>query len=193
MDFLHANGHFGTPVNAERDVENRNWIDATIRRFESPLVLYAVRICGDADRARDVVQDTFVELCEVDRAVVEPKLAQWLFTVCRNKALDARRREKDMTNGFEERIEERESADDDPALVLGAADEHVSVSALVERLPRKQQEVLRLKFQAGLSYKEIAAVTGDSVGNVGFLLHTALHALRERMAVRLNGTRRALS
>jgi len=41
--------------------------------------------------------------------------------------------------------------------------------------------VLRLKFQEGLSYREIAAITDVSVSNVGFLLHTALKTLRGRL------------
>ena len=49
-------------------------------------------------------------------------------------------------------------------------------------LPDNQQEVVRLKFQDGLSYKEIAGVTGLTVSNVGFLIHTAIHTLRREFA-----------
>jgi RNA polymerase sigma factor (sigma-70 family) len=48
-------------------------------------------------------------------------------------------------------------------------------------LPDRQQEVLRLKFNAGLSYKEIAEVTGLTSTNVGFILHTAIAKLRKRL------------
>ena len=41
--------------------------------------------------------------------------------------------------------------------------------------------MIRLKFQHGLSYKQIAEVTQLSVSNVGFLIHTGLKALRERL------------
>ena len=40
---------------------------------------------------------------------------------------------------------------------------------------------MRLKFQNGLSYKEIAHITNLSVTNVGFLIHTAIKTLRQRM------------
>ena len=50
---------------------------------------------------------------------------------------------------------------------------------MLARLPENQQEVIRLKFQQGLSYKEISSVTGLSVTNVGFLIHTGLKRLRE--------------
>ena len=50
-------------------------------------------------------------------------------------------------------------------------------------LPTNQQEVVRLKFQDGLSYRDIAEVTGLTQSNVGYLLHTAVKRLRERLAV----------
>jgi RNA polymerase sigma-70 factor (ECF subfamily) len=48
-------------------------------------------------------------------------------------------------------------------------------------LPANQQEVVRLKFQNSLSYKEISAITGLSVTNVGYLLHTAIQTLRGKL------------
>ena len=51
--------------------------------------------------------------------------------------------------------------------------------ALVGDLPENQREVLRLKFQCGLKYREISEVTGLSVSNVGFLIHTAISTLRK--------------
>ena len=52
---------------------------------------------------------------------------------------------------------------------------------LLKTLPGKQREVIRLKFQNDMSYKEIAEITELSVSNVGFLLHTALKTLRAEM------------
>src|SRR5262249_10130748 len=65
-----------------------------------------------------------------------------------------------------------------------AAEQRDTASAvlrMLETLPENQQEVVRLKFQDGLSYKEIAAITGLSVSNVGFLIHTAIRTLRTRL------------
>jgi RNA polymerase sigma-70 factor (ECF subfamily) len=52
---------------------------------------------------------------------------------------------------------------------------------LVESLPKNQREVVYLKFQCDLSYKEISEITKLSIGNVGLLLHTALNAIRKRV------------
>ncbi|MHC5024337.1 MAG: sigma-70 family RNA polymerase sigma factor, partial [Planctomycetota bacterium] len=54
------------------------------------------------------------------------------------------------------------------------------ILALVAELPGRQQEVLRLKFQAGLSYREIATVLDLTVSHVGVLIHNAIKAVRER-------------
>jgi RNA polymerase sigma factor (sigma-70 family) len=170
-------------VRETKGVNDPEWIDAALRRYETPLVLYAAKVCGDSERARDAVQETFLELCAADRAAVEPRLAAWLFSVCRNKALDVRRKDSKMNAG-DDVLAERTGIEPDPSIALLEEEQNVRVLSLVERLPAKQQEVLRLKFQGGLSYKEIAEVTGDSVGNVGFLLHVALRALRERLSVK---------
>ncbi len=49
-------------------------------------------------------------------------------------------------------------------------------------LPANQQECIRLKFQHGLSYKQISQVTDLSVTNVGFLIHTGLKTLRKQLS-----------
>lgn len=52
---------------------------------------------------------------------------------------------------------------------------------LVESLPKNQREVVYLKFQCDLSYKEISSITKLSVSNVGFLIHTAVRAIRKQV------------
>ena len=51
---------------------------------------------------------------------------------------------------------------------------------IVATLPSRQQEVLQLKFQNDLSYREIAEITKTTANSVGVLLHTALKTLRQR-------------
>ena len=74
-------------VDEQRD-HRAVWVQDALRRFAGPLTRYAARITGDAERARDVVQDTFVRLWAADTARLNGKLAEWLFTVCRRRALD---------------------------------------------------------------------------------------------------------
>lgn len=57
----------------------------------------------------------------------------------------------------------------------------VEARQLLDRLaalPDAEREVLRLRFEGGLSYREIADVTGKPIGTVGSLMHTGIRALR---------------
>ena len=80
---------------------------ALLARFELPLLQYATRIVGDRDRARDVVQETFMKFQNNGASSSQPEPATWLFTVCRNGALNVCRKEKRMTFLDEEIIEAR--------------------------------------------------------------------------------------
>lgn len=162
-----------------REHPDSDWFRAAVDQYEGPLVRYAARVTGDLDSARDVVQDTFLRLCRASRAEVDGHLAQWLYTVCRRRALDVRRKEDRMTPMTDTVAQ---AAAQPAALKLQTQEAVGRALALLAELPDNQQEVVRLKFQAGLSYKEIAAVTSLSVSNVGYLLHTALRKLRDGLA-----------
>ena len=56
-----------------------------------------------------------------------------------------------------------------------------AVLTMLDQLPPNQQEVIRLKFQQGLSYKQISSITQLSVSNVGFLIHTGIKTLRQKL------------
>ncbi|HSI32592.1 MAG: RNA polymerase sigma factor [Phycisphaerae bacterium] len=165
--------------------DESDWVARAVARYEGPLILYAQRVLGEADlsRPRDVVQDVFLKLCKAARAEVESHLAAWLYTVCRRQALDVRRKERRMTLLTDEAAQVRESPLEGPAAAAEKADASAAVSRMLRQLPENQREVVVLKFAHGLSYKEIAQATGHTVSNVGFLLHTALKALRGRAHV----------
>ncbi len=169
--------------------EREAWVLSTLARFERRLCVYAFRILGDAERARDIVQETFLELCRQERVELEGHLAEWLFTVCRNRALDVRAKENHMQTreqiGDELKLSAaaagRTAESFDPAHIVEQEEEQGRATDLLASLPDNQREVLYLKFQQGLSYKEISKVTGHSIGNVGFLIHTGMKTLRGRM------------
>jgi len=73
----------------------------------------------------------------------------------------------------------------DPSEVLERKESADRVRQLLDGLSTNQQEVLRLKFQAGMSYREISEITGLSESNVGFLIHTAVKNLRSRVQERV--------
>jgi len=159
-----------------------NWVHAALERHEKALTLYALRLLGELEAARDVVQETFLRLCKEHERDVEPDLAAWLFTVCRNLAFDVRRKERRMSTLSDEKAGGLASEARTPGESAERSDDLAHVLRSLAGLPAKQQEALRLKFQHGLSYKEIGRVMDESLGNVGWLIHVALKGLREEVA-----------
>lgn len=74
------------------------------------------------------------------------------------------------------------SRDGDPQLAAQRRDTADQAGSLINGLPTNQQEVIRLKVECELSYREISELTGLSVSNVGYLLHTGLKSIRTRLA-----------
>jgi len=164
--------------------DRSGWACAAVERFEGPLVRFAVRIVGDVETAREIVQETFLKLCRQDRERVEPHLAEWLFTVCRNGALDVLRKEGRVSRSPEaqDRLQLVPSADEPAEDRLERREEFDRVLECLDGLPMNQREVIRLRFQNEFSYQEISRITGLSVSNVGYLLHVGLKTLRNRLA-----------
>jgi RNA polymerase sigma factor (sigma-70 family) len=163
------------------DAGQADWVKTVVAQHSGPLTRYAILITGDMDRARDIVQDTLVRLCAEDRAHVEPHLTEWLFTVCRHRALDVLRKEQRMQPLSTAELETCASPEPSPALAAERQDTHSRALRVLATLPKNQQEVVRLKFQNGFSYEEISHVTQLTVTNVGFLIHTAIKTLRQRL------------
>ncbi|MDQ6632786.1 MAG: sigma-70 family RNA polymerase sigma factor [Verrucomicrobiota bacterium] len=177
----------------ENNSAKAQWVRATVESYEGSLIRYAASITGDFERARDVVQDTFVRLCAETPSHLDGRLAEWLFTVCRNRALDMQRKEKRMIALNEMDLEKRESAEPSPSLAAEQKESAARILNLVAALPPNQSEVIRLKFQSDLSYEEISRVTSLSASNVGFLIHTGIKTLRQKIQSETkNELRRAL-
>ena len=158
----------------------REEFEEIVHRFEIPLFQYAQRITGDRELARDVVQETFVKFQRNGALRREEEPATWLFTVCRNAALNVCRKERRMMYVDEEVIEARESEQPMPFDQLEQKEATGFLLRIVGTLPPRQQEVIQLKFQNDLSYQQIAEIMQTTANNVGVLLHTALKTLRER-------------
>jgi len=122
------------------------------------------------------------------RAVLDPQ--PWLYRTVHNLAVDHQRRSSKMVLVGDPEDDEvttvRDATDSEPL-----PDEQIArwegiglVRLVLETLDERSRELIRLRFNEDLSYKEIAERAGLTVGHVGYLLHHALKA----MAVELEKT-----
>ena len=157
------------------------FITRVLEKHESALVHYVYRLTHDLELARDVVQDAFLKLLKEDQKAVEGYVTEWLYRVCRNKALDIRKKENRMRLTAHEILDTNSAATPTPIEDLQNRETHAAVLQMLDHLPFNQQEVIRLKFQQGFSYKQISGITQLSVSNVGFLIHTGIKTLRQNL------------
>lgn len=155
------------------------FITDALDRYESTLIGYAKEITGDLESAKDAVQETFLRLSRQNLEALESRIRPWLFVVCRNCALDHIRKivkfSPDPVEDHDKASEER--GPDEQAITN---EDSMRLRALVARLPLQQRELINLRFDAGLSYKEIAEALKTSVSTVGVQLHDAMQTLRNQ-------------
>jgi len=170
------------------DPEARRLVREAVETYEVDLTRFAMSLLRDLERARDVVQDTFLKLYQQNPQDIRPKLKWWLFMVCRNRALDVMKKEKRMIPVEEADFRTISSESPAPDEEAEAMEDQMRMGDKIRRmlgflneLPDNQRDVLRLKFQSGMRYREIAQALGLSTGNVGFLIHTGLKRLHALM------------
>ena len=161
-------------------------IEELFAALESPLLGYAMHYTGEPGLAEDVVQEAFMKLHAQFESVEKPR--PWLYRTVRNLALN-RRRDAQKTVPLEPAAENENSCateTPDPALL---PDEQIIrlegiglVRISLEALDERSREMVKLKFNDELSYKEIAARMRLTTGNVGFILHHALKTIAAELA-----------
>lgn len=160
-------------------------LEIVIAAHESPLLRYAGRLLNNAAAAQDVVQTAFLKLCDSwkeCRGWTEEHRLHWLYRVTHNAALDFIRKEERLKKLHEKHADE--VAPDDPPRqyeALELADRQKLALQAMETLGAAEREVLVLRLQQGLSYAEIAKITGRSEGNVGCLLSMGTKQLAQRL------------
>lgn len=169
--------------------QSRTWIKCILDRYEEPLLRYALRFTRDSEKARDVVQETFLRLCkERLQNDMADHLAAWLFTVCKNIAIDGCRKEQRMTTVSSENLQHPLVSGAEPGSLAEQQEEAGRLIEHLNQLPETEREVIRLKFEQGLTYREISQVTNHSVSYVGVLLHQGIKKLRQQYAPELAET-----
>ena len=159
-------------------------IEEVFAALESPLLSYALRLLHARAAAEDIVQEAFMRLHAQFKDVREPR--RWLYRTVHNLALNQRRKD-DKIVPFDPAAGARPKEDNPVSVIPDTADPELLPDEQIIRwegiglvrlslgvLDERSREVLKLKFEENLSYRDISARTGLSVSNVGYLLHPAL-------------------
>lgn len=160
-------------------------IEQLFAALESPLLGYALRLTGGRAVAEDIVQEAFMRLHARFDQVREPR--QWLYRTVHNLAMNHRRNTTKLVSFDQPSSDASDLLDTSESQPL--PDEQLMrlegiglVRLSLETLDARSRELIRLKFNDELSYKEISERTGLTVGHVGYLLHHALKDIAAELA-----------
>jgi len=166
-----------TAPSREAAAERTLPFDELYRSSRDDVYAYVAGLLRDAHAAEDVTALAF-ERAYRRRRRFDPRRGSgraWVFAIARNAALDElRRRRRTASLQTEPEDAAAASADDGDELTLRRA----ALRAAMDELDLRERELVALRFFAGLSHAEIAAVLGISASNAGTRLHRAIDKLR---------------
>ena len=141
---------------------------------------FAISLCGNVDRADDLVQEALLRaLANIHSFQPGTNMSAWLFTILRNH----------FRSEYRKRRREVEDADGHYAESLTSHPEqqgHLELSEFrgaLSKLPDEQREALILVGASGFSYEEAADICGCAIGTVKSRVNRARTRLAELMAI----------
>lgn len=150
------------------------------RHFAPRLKAFLMRSGGDAALAEECAQEVMVTVWQ-KAAQFDPSrasVATWIFTIARNRKIDALRKQKrpepeDLTWGPE--------AEPDQEDQLGLQQESEHLGEAIASLPAKQRDLIEKAYFGDLTHNEIADLTGLPLGTIKSRIRLALQRLRHAM------------
>ena len=165
---------------------DRAAVDEILSRHEQQIYRYGLRMCGNEEDARDVLQETLLAAFQnMTGFRGDAQLSTWLYQIARNFCLRSRRR----TQGEPEHVERLDkpeaaavaSGQAQPDTLAHAHEMGTLLHAAILTLPEAHREVLILRDVEGLSAEEAARVIGIEVGALKSRLHRARMELRGKL------------
>jgi RNA polymerase sigma-70 factor (ECF subfamily) len=157
---------------------DRRAIDELLARYEERIYRFGLRMCGDAESAREVLQETMIAAFRnLPGFRGQASLSTWLYQIARSFCIKERRGVRPTTALDTELADQAPTPEDHAhARRIGEA-----LSAAIAELPPEQREVLVLRDVEGLTAEEAADVVGIEVGALKSRLHRARMALRAKL------------
>ncbi len=137
--------------------------------------------------AQDVVQEAYLRAFKSFAGFHGSNGRAWLLTIVRNTSytLLKKNRAVDLTTTFDEEIHASGYESVSPATILEHSEDAELIREAMDELPAEFREILTLRHQEGLSYKEIADIAQIPLGTVMSRLARARAKLKECLAARI--------
>jgi len=141
---------------------------------------FAISLCGNVDRADDLVQETLLRaLANINSFQPGTNMSAWLFTILRNHfRSEYRKRRREVEDSEGHYAETLKTQPEQHGQV-----EFTEFRAALAQLPQDQREALILVGASGFSYEEAAHICGCAVGTIKSRVNRARTRLAELMSI----------
>lgn len=153
------------------------------RRYEDSLYGYLYRMLGHHQDTEDVLLRTFQKaFAALDRFEGDQYFKSWLFRIGHNQSINLIRRRQRRDNKWVpmENLP-LDAREDDGFVALDGRERAEALHAAILRLPEPEREVVLLRLEANLAFREIAEQTGSPLGTVLTRMHRAKQRLRQSL------------
>lgn len=144
------------------------------------LLSYGIRLIGDPDLVKDTIQDLFIELWENRKSYTKvQKVRPYLLTILRRHIFQRAKQHGKFLSLVDSDLQRHTSTSPEHEMIT---EEHSylqnnQVQKAIQKLNKRQQELIHLRYYAQLNNKEIAKITGLPYQKVTYGIRTALQIL----------------
>ncbi len=180
-----------------KEFQDNNTIEAyeiLVKRFKDPLTNYVYRFLGDRDVCVDIVQDTMIKFyLHKDSYKSFAKFSTWIYTIAGNLARNELKRRKRRTifslnqDDDDKKIQIEDSSIISPERATDSEIKGEIIQKALLKVKPVYREVVILRDIEGLSYEEIAEITGLSIGTVKSRINRGRKHLQELLKNIYNG------
>ena len=157
-----------------------------VKRYETQIFNYSVRLTGNSSDAMDLMQEVFLGVYRnLHRFRGDAKFSSWIFRIAHNKAVDMNRRRRLLSNQLRINDDEFDILDilpgdtgNEPDEKLGTQQQNGKITKMLARLSLEQRLVVEFKVFQSLTFDEIAVMQDISTNTVKTRFYTALKKLK---------------
>lgn len=146
-------------------------LEILVKKYLKPIYSFVYKNVGNSAEAEDITQETFVKIWKNIKKFDQNKnFKPWIFQIAKNTSIDFLRKKKAIPfSKFENEKGQNillENMASTPSNLIGGLSDKKVLAAAIEGLNDREQKIINLRYNDGLSFKEIAQILKESINTV---------------------------
>jgi len=168
-----------------KSVESRNYgFNLLVRKYQQRIYWHVRKMVIDHDDSDDLVQEIFIKIWKnLDHFREDSQLYTWIYKIATNECLNFLRKKRsrlflpihDVEGDLTKKLESSAHPDGEEV--------QIKLQKALLKLPDKQRMVFNMKYFDDMKYKDMAEITGTSVGSLKASYHHAVKKLEEYLTL----------